>query len=175
MEDVLDPYEESPDPEQAVVCFAEYPCQLVEEVRPPEPAQGPRPRRVDYEYRRNGTANLFLVVHPEAGGRHVQATDRRTKMDFAARMKALVDEQFPAAKLIQVVLDNLNTHTPAALYETFAPEEAGRTARTLEFRYTAKPGSWLNMAELELAALATQCPGRCIPDAASPRRKVDAW
>ena len=175
MEDVLDPYEESPDPEQPVVCSAEYPCQLVEEVRPPEPAQGPRPRRVDYKYRRNGTANLFLVVHPEAGGRHVQATDRRTKMDFAARMKAPADEQFAAAKLIRVVLDNLNTHTPAALYEAFAPEEAGGTARKLGFHYTAKPGSWLDMAALERAALATQCPGRCIPDAASPRRKVDAW
>jgi len=130
---------------------------------------------VDYKYRRNGTANLFLAVALEAGWRHVQITDRRTKMDFAARMKALADEQFAAAKLIQVVLDNLSTHTPAALYETFAPEEAGRTARKLGFHYTAKPGSWLNMAELELAALATPCPGRRIPDAASPRRKVDAW
>jgi hypothetical protein len=175
MEDVLDLYEEPQNPEQPVVCFDECPCQLVEEVRPPEPAQGPKPRRVDYEYRRNGTANLFLVVEPKAGWRHVQVTDRRTKMDFAAQMKALVDEQFPDAKLIRVVLDNLNTHTPAALYEAFAPEEAHRIVRKLEFHYTPKHGSWLNMAELELAALATQCLGRRIPDAASLKHETDAW
>ena len=175
MEDVLDLYSEPEDPERPVVCFDECPCQLVAEVRPPEPAQEGKPRRVDYEYKRNGTANLFMIVEPKAGWRHVEVTGQRTKMDFAAQMKALVDEYMPEAKLIRVVLDNLNTHTPAALYEAFAPEEARRIVSKLEFHYTPKHGSWLNMAELELAALATQCLDRRIPDAASLERETGAW
>lgn len=175
MEDVLDLYEEPHDPQRPVVCFDECPCQLVEEVRAPEPAQGAKPRRVDYEYRRNGTANVFMMVEPQAGWRHVEVTERRTKMDFAVQMKELVDTHFPEATLIRVVLDNLNTHTPVALYEAFEPEQARRIARKLEFHYTPKHGSWLNMAELELAALATQCLGRRIPDAQSLERETGAW
>ena len=175
MEDVLDLYAEPEDPERPVVCFDECPCQLVKEVQEPVPAQPGRPRRVDYEYERNGTCNLFMLVEPKKGWRHVEVTDRRTKMDFAAQMKALVDEHLPEARLIRVVLDNLNTHTPAALYEAFVPEEPRRLITRLEFHYTPKHGSWLNMAELELAALANQCLGRRIPDAATMRREVGAW
>jgi DDE superfamily endonuclease len=175
MEDVLDLYNEPQDAQRPVVCFDECPCQLVQEVRAPEPAQGPKARRVDYEYKRNGTANLFMVVEPKAGWRHVQVTQRRTKMDFAVQMKGLVDTHFPQAEVIRVVLDNLNTHTPAALYEVFPPEEAHRIVSKLEFHYTAKHGSWLNMAELELAALATQCLGRRIGDAETLAAEVGAW
>jgi hypothetical protein len=175
MEDVLDLYEEPQDAQRPVVCFDECPCQLIEEVRAPEPAQGAKPRRVDYEYKRNGTANLFMVVEPRAGWRQVQVTQRRTKADFAAQMKELVDTHFPQAEVIRVVLDNLNTHTPAALYEVFPPQEARRIVSKLEFHYTPKHGSWLNMAELELAALANQCLGRRMGDAETLAAEVGAW
>jgi hypothetical protein len=123
--------------------------QLVQETRPPQPAQAGRPPRYDYEYERNGTRNLFLFVEPQAGWRHVQVTEHRTALDFAYAMQWLVDEGYPEAEVIRVVLDNLNTHKIASLYEAFTPTEARRIARKLEFHYTPKHGSWLNMAEIE--------------------------
>jgi len=175
MEDVLDLYAEPEDPKRPKVCFDECPYQLVEEVRPPLPAEPGQPERIDYEYQRNGTANLFMIVEPDLGVRHIEVSERRTKKDFAEQMKALVDERFPDAELIRLVLDNLNTHSPAALYEAFPPEEARRVANKLEFHHTPKHGSWLNMAELELSALGRQCLDRRIPNADELRREVSAW
>ena len=175
MEDVLDLYAEPACPERPVVCFDESPVQLVEEVRQPVGAEPGRPERVDYEYKRNGTCNVFIAVEPQVGLRHVTVTERRTKQDFALQMKALVDERYPQADVIRLVLDNLNTHTPAALYEAFTPEEARRITRKLEFLYTPKHASWLNMAEIELAVFARQCLDRRIPDPDYLRHEAGAW
>jgi len=175
MEEVLDLYAEPPDPKRPRVCFDEVPYQLVGETRAPLPAAPGQPARYDYEYQRNGTANLFVAVQPEAGWRHVDVTDRRTKPDFAHQMRALVDEHFPDADVVRIVLDNLNTHTPAALYETFPPEEARRIVSKLEFHYTPTHGSWLNMAEIENGVLSRQCLERRLPDAATLRHEVAAW
>jgi hypothetical protein len=175
MEDVLDLYAEPADPKRPRVCLDELPYQLVAETRSPLPAAPGRRTRVDYEYERNGTCNLFLLAQPEAGWRHVEVTDRRTGRDFAEQLRRLVDVHFPAADCIRVVLDNLNTHTPATLYEVFAPEEARRLARRLEFHYTPKHGSWLNMAEVELSVLSGQCLDRRIPDTITLRSEVLAW
>ena len=175
MEDVLDLYAGLWDDRRPVVCFDERPCQLIEEVRQPLPGGPGQPVRFDYEYKRNGTCNLFLMVQPLAGWRHVETTERRTSQDFAHQMKALVDQHFPHAEVIRVVMDNLNTHTPAALYETFTPDEARRITRRLEFHYTPKHGSWLNMAEIELAVLSGQCLKRRIGDMERLRREVSAW
>jgi hypothetical protein len=175
MEDVLDLYAEPYDPRYPVVCFDERLYQLVSEVRQPLPLQPGHPRRYDYEYRREGTCNLFMYFQPLQGWRHVEITARRTAQDFAYCMKALVDVHFPAAVLISVVLDNLNTHTPAALYATFPPAEACRILRKLDFHHTPKHGSWLNMAEVELAVLSTQCLGQRLGDQAIVRRTVAAW
>jgi transposase len=175
MEDVLDLYAEPGDPERPVVCFDECPVQLVGETRAPQAAASGRTRRVDYEYRRNGTANLFMLVQPRAGWREVTVTERRTKRDFAEQMRRLVDQHFPHAKRIRVVLDNLNTHGPAALYAAFTPAEARRLTQRLEFHYTPLHGSWLDMAELELASLARQCLGRRLPDLATLEAEVQAW
>jgi hypothetical protein len=130
---------------------------------------------VDYEYERQGCCNLFLIFQPLTGWREVHVTERRTKEDFARQMKWLVDEVFPEAEGIRVVLDNLNTHTPAVLYQTFPPEEARRLTRKLAFHYTPKHGSWLNMTEIEFSILARQCLDRRLPDIESVRREVDAW
>ena len=176
MEDILDLYAEEYDPQRPQVCFDEMPYQLVEEKRTPLPAKPGAPQRYDYEYRRNGTRNLFIFFEPHAGWRHVEVTQRRTKEDFAHQMKALVDEHYPKAKTIRVVMDNLNTHTPAALYETFDPASARRTLKKLEFRYTPKHGSWLNMVEAEFAALANQCVGgRRIGEEESLKSEIEAW
>jgi hypothetical protein len=175
MEDVLDLYAEPPDPRRPRVCVDELPYQLVAETRSPVPPAPGRRTRVDYEYERRGTCNLFLLAQPEASWRHVAVTDRRTGRDFAEQLRALVDVHFPGADCIRVVLDNLNTHTPATLYEAFAPEEARRLARRLEFHYTPKHGSWLNMAEVELSVLSGQCLARRIPDTAMLRSEVFAW
>jgi hypothetical protein len=175
MEDVLDLYAEPEDPKRPVVCFDECPYQMVGEVRQPLPAQPGRPERIDYEYKRNGTCNLFMIVQPKPGRRHVEITERRTKKDFAYQMKALVDEVFPEADVIRTVVDNLNTHGPGALYETFPPAEARRIAKKLEFHYTPKHGSWLNAAEIELAVLAKQCLDRRLPDIDTVRQEVGAW
>lgn len=175
MEDVLDLYAEPEDPARPVVCFDERPCQLLEDVRQPLPAGPGQPERIDYEYKRSGTCNLFVMVQPLAGWRHVEVTERRTSEDFAHQMKALVDERLPDAQMIRVVLDNLNTHSPAALYQTYSPEEARRITRKLEFHYTPKHGSWLNMAEIELAILSRQCLKRRIPNTEVMGREVTAW
>jgi hypothetical protein len=175
MEDVLDLYAEPPDPLRPRVCFDEPPYQLVSETRPPLPPGPGRPRRVDYEYKREGTANLFMLARPEAGWRHVEVTERRTARDFAEQMRALVDVHFPDATLIRIVLDNLNTHTLARLYEAFPAAEARRISRKLEFHPTPKHGSWLNMAEIELGVLASQCLDQRIPDQPTLRQEVAAW
>jgi hypothetical protein len=175
MEALLDLYAEPHDPARPVVGFDETTKQLVAQTRLPLPMEPGRPERCDYEYERRGTANLFLLCQPLAGWRHVEVTDRRTKHDFAQQMRALVDRHFPDAELIRVVLDNLNTHTPAALYEAFPPAEARRLLRKLEFHYTPVHGSWLNMAELEFSMLARQCLGRRIADRDTLATEVAAW
>jgi DDE superfamily endonuclease len=175
MEDVLDLYAEPEDPKRPRVCFDECPYQLVSETRQPLPGKPGRPQRYDYEYKREGTCNLFMFVQPHVGWRHVKVTDRRTKADFAQCMKDLVDLHFPDAELIRVTLDNLNTHTPAALYEAFEPAEARRIIRKLEFHHTPKHGSWLNMAEIELSVLSGQCLDQRISDLLCLEREVAAW
>ncbi len=175
MEDVLDLYEEPYNPKQPVVCFDERPFQLTGEVRHPQPAKPGQPMRYDYEYKRNGTCNMFLFFQPLVGWRHVEVTDQRTKLDFASCMKALTDEYFLEAETIKVVLDNLNTHTPAALYEAYKPEEASRISKKLEFHYTPKHGSWLNMVEIEISVLSGQCLDRRTPDQTAVKREVAAW
>lgn len=157
MEDVLDLYHEPYDPLLPVVCFDEVPYQLIGETRTPVAAAPGRRERFDYEYRRCGTLNLFMVLEPLKGWRHVSVTERRTNADFAQQMKELVDVHYPEARRVRIVLDNLSTHTGAALYETFEPEEARRILRKLEFHYTPKHGSWLNMAEIEISILGRQC------------------
>jgi len=154
---VLDLYAEPLQPWRPVVCFDERPVQLLSDKREPVPLQPGRAKRYDYEYQREGTANLFVMGQPLAGWREVKATQQRKKVDFAQCMKELVDVHFPDAQSIRVVLDNLNTHSPAALYEAFAPEEARRILRKLEFHFTPKHGSWLNMAEIEISILSRQC------------------
>ncbi len=175
MEDVLDLYARPYDARHPVVCFDEQPRQLVEEIRTPLPRAPGRPERVDYEYRRRGTCNLFLAFEPLAGWRHVEVTERRTAADFAQQIRALVDVHYPAAELIAVVLDNLSTHSPAALYQAFPPEAARRILRRLEFHYTPKHGSWLNMAELEFSVLGRQCLDRRIPDPDTLRQEIATW
>jgi hypothetical protein len=163
MEDVLELYAEPYDPKRPVVCFDERPCQLIEEKRPRLPAKPGRAERYDYEYKRNGTCNVFLFLQPLLGWRHVKVTERRTKEDFANCMKELVDEYFPEAEKIRLVLDNLNTHNPSSLYEAFPPEEARRITRKLEFHPVPKHGSWLNMVEIEISVFSNQCLGERIP------------
>ncbi len=157
MEDVLDLYALPHDTEHPQVCFDERPVQLLGEVNETIAAKPGQKRRYDYEYKRNGTANLFVMCQPLVRCREVKVTERSTKIDFAHCMKELVDVHFPGVKIIRVVLDNLNTHTFGALYEAFEPEEARRIARKLEFHYTPKHGSWLNMAEIEISILSRQC------------------
>lgn len=175
MEDVLDLYAEPYDATRPVVCFDETSKQLIAETRTPLPMEPGTPERVDYEYERKGTANLFLVTEPLSGWRHVDVTERRTKPDFAQQMRELVDQHFPNADRIRVVLDNLNTHTAAALYEAFPPAEARRILRKLEFHYTPLHGSWLNMAELEFSMLARQCLDRRIGDRDTLVSEIMAW
>ena len=175
MEAVLDLYAEPYDPTRPVVGFDETTKQLVAETRAPLPMEPGRPERVDYEYERQGTANLFLACQPLRGWRHVEVTDRRTKDDFAHQMRELVDRHFPDARTIRVVLDNLNTHTPAALYAAFPPAEARRVLRKLEFHYTPVHGSWLNLAEIEFSLLSRQCLGRRIGDRDTLAVEVAAW
>ncbi len=175
MEDVLDLYAEPLDPKRPVVCFDERPCQLIGDILAPVAMKPGRTRRQDYEYKRNGMANLFVMVQPLAGWRQVDVTDRRSSLDFAREMKALVDEHFPAAQVIRVVLDNLSSHTPAALYQAFPPDEARRLTRKLEFHYTPKHGSWLNMAEIEISVLARQCLRRRIADKDTLKQEVAPW
>jgi hypothetical protein len=175
MEDVLDLYAERYDPRRPVVGFDERPLQLLGDTRAPVAAAPGRVRRLDYEYHRNGTANVFTTVEPRTGWRHVEVTQRRTALDFAQQMRWLVDDAYPHARVVRVVLDNLNIHSTASLYAAFPPDEARRLARKLEFHHTPKHGSWLNVAECELAALASQCLNRRLPDLVSVRSQVAAW
>lgn len=176
MEDVLDLYHEAYQYDQPLVCFDEKMCQLLADARPELPPEPGQPRRQDYEYVRKGTCNLFMFFQPAMGLRHVEITERRTKLDFARCMQLLVDEYFPHAEVIRVVLDNLNTHKLASLYEAFPPEEARRLARKIEFHYTPKHGSWLNMAEIEWKVLSDQClGGRRIGSIEALKPEVEAW
>ena len=175
MEDVLDLYAEAPDSKRPVVCFDESPTQLIGEVREPIPAEPGKLERYDYEYVRNGTANLFVFLNAHEPWRHVKVTERRAALDFAACMRDLVDVHYSEADLIRVVLDNLSTHTPAALYESFPAEEARRILRRLEFHYTPKHASWLNMVEIEIGVLKGQCLDRRIGDQRTLVREVSAW
>lgn len=175
MEDVLDVYHRPYDPKRPQVCMDEASKQLLAEVRRPIRAQPGQPERYDYEYEREGVANLFMFMEPLAGKRHVKVTDRRTKVDWAEAMRDLADVYDPEAEMIVVVLDNLNTHSPASFYDAFEPEEAHRLARRFEFHYTPKHGSWLNMAEIELSALGRQCLARRIPDKVLLTTEVSAW
>jgi transposase len=164
MEDVLDLYAEAPDPKRPVVCFDESPTQLIGEVREPIPAKPGQLERFDCEYRRNGTANLFVFLNAHNPWRKVKVTDRRAAEDFAGCMRELSDVHFPEAEKIRAVLDNLSTHSPSALYRTFPAPEARRILRRLEFHYTPKHASWLNMVEIEIGVLRSQCLGRRIGD-----------
>ena len=175
MEDVLSVYAQAPDPAHPVVCFDELPYQLVDDARPPLPAQPGVPRREDYEYVRRGTCNLFGCFEPQAGRRWVVVTERRTAVDFAAMMRTLVDEWYPEAERVRVVLDNLNTHTGAALYEAFPPAEARRILERIEWHYTPKHGSWLNQMEIEWSILTRQCLEQRLGDMETVRREVAAW
>jgi len=175
MEDVLDVYERPYDPRRPQVCLDETSKQLVGEVRAPLPAAPGEPAREDYEYVRNGVANLFLASEPLRGWRHVYITDQRTGQDCAQVLKDLVDVRYPDAERIVLVTDNLNTHTTAVLYAAFAPEEAQRIARKIEWHYTPKHGSWLDMAEVELSVLARQCLDRRIADTALLKGEVALW
>lgn len=175
MEEVLDLYHEPYDSLRPVVCFDEGTKQLIGETRIPLPMKSGQPQRHDYEYERHGTCNLFMFSEPLAGWRHVKVTDNRKKVDFAHCMKYLVDEAYPDAQLIRVVQDNLNTHKPASLYAAFVPEEARRILKRIEFVYTPKHGSWLNMAEIELNVLNSQCLDRRIDDKVFLVNEVAAW
>lgn len=175
MEDILDVYHGEYSVRHPLVCMDESSKQLLGEVRTPVPGEPGQPRRYDSEYQRNGTQNLFVAFAPLQGWRDVCVTDRRTKQDWAHYMQALVDVHFPDAEVITVVLDNLNTHTLASLYEAFAPAEARRIARKLDVHYTPKHGSWLNMAEIELSVLSRQCLKRRIGDPDTLKDEVAAW
>jgi transposase len=175
MEDVLDLYAEDADPKRPVVCFDESPTQLIGEVRRPIAAEPGRPERYDCEYRRNGTANLFVFLDAHKPWRHVKATDQRTAQDFAACMRDLTDIHYPAADRIRVVMDNLSTHTAGALYETFPAPEAHRILQRLEFHYTPKHASWLNMVEIEIGVLRGQCLDRRIGERDLLASEVEAW
>ena len=175
MEDVLDLYAELPDPQHPVVCFDESPTQLIGETRRPIPPEPGKPERYDCEYRRNGTVNLFVFVDAHRPWREVKVTDQRTAADFARCMRDLVDTHYPDAALIRVVLDNLSTHTAGALYETFSAPEAHRLLQRLEFHYTPKHASWLNMVEIEIGVLRGQCLNRRIGERQTLLAEINAW
>jgi hypothetical protein len=175
MEDVLEVYHRRHDPECPVVCLDEASKQLIAETRVPIPAQPGQTARFDYEYERHGTVNLFMMFAPLDGWRHVKPTDRHTAVDYAQVLKELSDTHFPAARKIVLVQDNLNTHKPASLYEAFPPAEARRLVERFEWHYTPKHGSWLDMAESELAVLSSQCLDRRIPDKQTLIDEVAAW
>ena len=175
MEDVLDIYQRAYDEKNPWVCFDESCKKLVKETReiiPPEPGQL---ERYDYQYERNGVANLFMFFEPLTGWRHIEVTDQRTAIDYAHQMKYLVDERYPTAEKIVVIQDQLNTHVKASLYKAFLPEEAKRIFDKLEFHYTPKHGSWLNMAEIELSVLNRQCLNRRLSDKDTLKSEITAW
>lgn len=175
MEDVLDVYKRPHDPDRPLVCFDETTKQLVRETRLPVAMRPGQVRRIDYEYERNGTANLFMMFAPLEGWRHVKVTDRHTAIDYAHALKDLSDVHFPQATKIVLVQDNLNTHKPASLYEAFPPAEARRLVERFEWHYTPKHGSWLDMAEIELSVLSSQCLNRRIPEKLTLKGEVAAW
>ena len=175
MENVLNEYAKPFDPLDPLICMAEASRQLIGQVATPLLARPGQPRLEDYEYVRNGTCNLFVFCQPHAGWRRVTITDRRTKRDWALAVKQLVDEDFPHARRIRLVMDNLNTHTGAALYETFAPAEARRLLEKLEFHYTPKHASWLNMAEIEVGVMSRQCLNRRIENSGLIKHEVAVW
>lgn len=175
MEDVLEVYHRPHDPARPLVCLDETSKQLVAETREPEAMRPGQPARCDYEYKRNGVANLFMLFAPLEGWRHVEVTRRRTAIDYANILRDLADIHFPKAERIVLVQDNLNTHAPASLYEAFEPAEARRIIERFEWRYSPKHGSWLNLAESELAVLSSQCLDRRIADAATLTSEVAAW
>lgn len=175
MEDVLDVYKRPRDPARPLVCLDETSRQLTAETRAPQPMRNGQPARRDYEYKRNGTANLFMLFAPLEGWRHVEVTARRTAIDYARILRDLADIHFPKAEKIVLVQDNLNTHAPASLYEAFEPAEARRIVERFEWRYTPRHGSWLNLAESELAVLSTQCLNRRIADQRTLKKEVAAW
>jgi hypothetical protein len=175
MEDVLDVYTRSYDNDHVLVCMDETSKQQIMEVRRPMSNKPGRAYRYDAEYKRSGVSNLFMFFSPLKNWRHVEVTDRRTKVDWAKAVRQLVEEHFPQAKRITLVMDNLNTHNPSSLYEAFAPEIAKGILDKLDIHYTPKHGSWLNMAEIELSVLGRQCLSRRIPNQQALRREVSAW
>ena len=175
MEDVLDLYAAPPDPSRPIICLDELPLPLRDHVRPPLPPAPGVPAREDYEYKRCGTAALAMAVAPHRGWRHVWVGERRTKEDFAGWVRELVDVFYPEAERIRLVTDNLNTHGPGACSETFPAAEARRLAEKIEWHFTPKHGSWLNMVEIELSVLSDQCLDRRLPDLASVAAEVAAW
>jgi transposase len=174
MEDVLDLYAEAYDPQRPVVCFDELPVQLLAEVNEPLPAEPGRLKRQDYEYERKGHCSLFIAFEPLTGQRQVTVRERRTNADFAQQMQQLV-ASFPEAEVIRVMLDNLSTHTPAALYQTFPADEARRLTQKLEFHYTPKHGSWLNMAEIEWSVLSRQALKGRLPEIVAVEDRINSW
>jgi transposase len=175
MEDLLELYAEAPNPSRPVVCFDETPRQLIGEARVPIRAEPGRPARVDYEYVRNGTANVYMFVDVNRPWRHAKVTDQRTCVDFAECMRDLVDKHYPDAERIRVVLDNLSAHSAGALYQAFEPAEARRILNKLEFHFTPKHASWLNMVEIEIGVMVAQCLNRRIPDKTSLISEIAAW
>ncbi len=175
MEDILDVYKRPYNPLYPMVCLDELCKQLIGEIRKPIPVEPGQPLRYDHEYKRNGVANLFMAFEPLAGKRYVEATEHRTKVDFAKFICNLVEEKYPESQKIILVMDNLNTHTPASLYELFEPAEAKRIADRMEIHYTPKHGSWLNMAEIELGVLSGQCLSRRIESITEIKNEVASW
>jgi hypothetical protein len=175
MEDILDLYEQPVDEAHPVICMDEKPLQLLDEAREPIPMQTGKPERQDEEYIRNGTCSIFIFTEPLAGWRHVTACERRTKIDWANQIRDLLEIYYPNIPKIRLVMDNLNTHSIASLYEAFSPEIARSLAKRLEIHHTPKHGSWLNIAEIELSALSRQCLDRRIPTLTSLRRELSAW
>ena len=175
MEDVLEIYKLPYHAQRPVICMDEMPKQLLAETREPLLCRNGQPAKQDYEYKRNGVADLFMVFEPLQGQRFVEVAEKRRKIEWATVMKKVADELYPHAGKIVVILDNLNTHTPSAFYETFEPQEARRLMERFEFHFTPKHGSWLNMAEIELSALVRQCLDRRLPDLETLTREVQAW
>lgn len=175
MEDVLEVYHRPHDPKRPQVCLDEASKQLVGEVAQPVPAKSGRPERFDYEYVRNGTANLFMISEPLVGWRHVEVTERRTAKDFAEVLRWLAEEKYPEAEKVVLVMDNLNTHKLASLYESFEPGRARRIAERFEVHHTPKHGSWLNVAEIELSVLVRQCLDRRIDSVEELLRELEPW
>ena len=175
MEEVLDLYEEPYDPERPVVCFDERPCQLLAEVREPLPVEPGRPERRDHEYERGGTVHVSMAFEPLTGWRRTSVTERRRGREFAEEVRRLLEEDYPQAERVRLVLDNLSTHTAAAFYEAFPPEQARELARRVEFVHTPVHGSWLNMVEVELSVLVRQCLKRRLADIETLKKEVSAW